>query len=130
MAPAGRVQLFLDNAIPCAVPVDLGGPEFLARTGHFEQGAVVTMPEAAMHEDSCPVLWENHVRFSWNIIRMQAITETLCMQGVPDLQFGFRVLCPDAGHHPAPGGLVDDVRQRPSLSDRPPSVFLRGYKEA
>jgi hypothetical protein len=56
-----------------AMSGNLGAPEFLARGGPAEQGAIVTMPETAMDKNHRAMAREYHVGFARQIPDMQAI---------------------------------------------------------
>jgi hypothetical protein len=68
-----------------AVPRDIGGefrlPEFGPRRGgRGIATSVMPMPEAAMHEDHRPELREQEIRPTADLLCMQPIPETACMQ--------------------------------------------------
>lgn len=68
------------------------------------------MPETAMYEDSCLISGENDVGFAGKFPAVQAKAEALGEETLADENFRFRVLPPDAGHHPGARGFVDYVR--------------------
>lgn len=67
------------------------------------------MPETAMNEYHGLVLGENQIRFPGEIFDMQAVAETGSMESFAENKLGLGIFAPDAGHHPAPGGFVDDI---------------------
>lgn len=69
------------------------------------------VPEAAMDEDYGAVLGKDEVRFARQAFVVEQVAKALRMQAASDYHFGLGVLAPDAGHHPAAGCGVDDVRQ-------------------
>ena len=40
---------------------------------------------------------------------MQAVAETGSMESFAENKLGLGIFAPDAGHHPASGGFVDDI---------------------
>lgn len=98
---------------------DFLSPEFSAGLGPFEQVAVVSMPEASVHEYNSTPAGQNDVGFPGQVPDMKAIAEAERMQPAPDGKFRLRVLSPDTGHHPASGGGWDDVSQLPSATAAP-----------
>jgi hypothetical protein len=56
------------------------------------------MPKAAMHKESGPVLWENEIRLSREVLSMQAKSQTKDVCSAPNAYFGRCVLAPDPRH--------------------------------
>lgn len=84
--------------------------------------ATMLMPETSMNENNGTKLWKNDVRFAWEAIYMEAITETLRVQKPPHQHFRSSVLPFDARHHPAARRLVDDVSHH--ASSRKPEALM------
>lgn len=70
----------------------------------------MSVPETAMNEDCCLISGENNVGFAGKFPAVQAEAEALGEETLADENFRFRVLPPDAGHHPGARGFVDYVR--------------------
>lgn len=70
----------------------------------------MTVPEAAMYEDGRAVSWQHDIRLAGQLADMQAEPEPLSVQKASHQDFRFRVLPPDAGHHPASGCSIYHVR--------------------
>lgn len=68
------------------------------------------MPKAAMNKDECTVAWEDYIRLSWEIAGVQPISKALAMKEAPDHELGFRILTPDATHHPTTCFRAHNVR--------------------
>lgn len=66
--------------------------------------AVVSMPEASVHEYNSTPAGQNDVRFSGQVVDMKAIAEAERMKAMPDGKLRLRVFPLYAGHHPASGG--------------------------
>lgn len=62
-----------------------------------------------MDKDYGLVLRENQIRFPREILDMQAVAETGSMESFAENKLGLGIFAPDAGHHPASGGFVDDI---------------------
>jgi hypothetical protein len=85
--------------VVCLVAADLLTPEVRTRPWPFEQGAVVAMPEAAMHKDDCPVTGKDDVRLPGKVSGMEAEAETRTVHKASDDNFGLGILSPDPCHH-------------------------------
>lgn len=96
---------------------ELGGPEVGPRRGRCRVGAAaVAVPEAAMNLDDGSPPREHDVRASGKVTCMDPETKSPCVKPAPEQHLGAGVLAADAGHHPRPGFLVDDVRHFFSLA--------------
>ena len=88
--PAQPRQPMLLLYVPLLVPQYLPNPELPVRVRNLAtlgiinyqfsifnlwQRHIVSMPEAAVHKDACPVLPQHQVRVSWQIWRIQPISE-------------------------------------------------------
>ena len=76
--PAFSLQLSPDFLIPLLVPGNLGHPELSVGLG---DGIILTvfvaMPEAAMYEDNCPILWQHDIRFPGKTFIIHSVTKPL-----------------------------------------------------
>lgn len=76
-APTGVFESAPSGAIPLHVTVQLCGPELRIRLGTTRSlGAMMTVPEASMYEDSCTERREYQVRSTRKIAPLQAKAET------------------------------------------------------
>ena len=87
-APAFSYERIAVAAVPGAVAGNLCAPEVAARLRHFEQRAVVAMPEAAMDKDCRAVARENHIRAAGKVAHMQPEAQTRGMQATAKEQLG------------------------------------------
>lgn len=71
----------------------------------------MTMPEAAIDEDHCTVLWQHDVRLSRQFPIMEPIAEATGMNPAPDQHLRFGVSPPDRRHVAAAGLVVVNVSQ-------------------
>ena len=76
------------------------------------------MPVAAVDEAHGPEATESKVRSSGEFPIMEPESKSPRMQGSSEGQFWFRVLAPDACHHPRAGRLIYYVGHKTSHSDR------------
>jgi len=70
----------------------------------------MTVPETAVDEDNRLVLRENQIRLAGKVFGMKPVAEAPLVQGFTDQHFGFGILAPDARHHPAAGGRINNIR--------------------
>lgn len=109
--PEPFVQQTVDGIfVPTAVRLDFREPLFAIGLWPPEKVTSVPMPKAPMHENHSPVLWEHQVRSTWEISVVQAVPESLGMKSASNDLFRLCVLAPNAGHHPAAGRRVNDIR--------------------
>lgn len=87
--------------------------------------ARMAMPETAMHEDHGVPSSEDQIGAAREPPVVQPVAEAARMQALADQKLRFRVLAPDAGHHPAARFRIDDIRQQPFLSPPLPEGLLR-----
>jgi hypothetical protein len=80
------------------------------------------MPETSMNENNGTKFWKNDVGAAWEVLYMEAITETLRVQKPSHQHFRGSVLPFDASHHPAARRLVDDVSHH--ASSLSPEAFM------
>ena len=80
------------------VASDLGGPDLPARRRQFEHGAVVAMPETAVHQKRGTVPWENDIGSPGKVLSMEAVPQTPGVEPSSEQQFGLGVLAADAAH--------------------------------
>jgi len=57
--------------------------------------AIVSMPEASVHKNNCPVFWQTHIGFTGQIIAMDPISKASRMERLSDLKFRFGVFALD-----------------------------------
>ncbi len=88
--------------IPLTGSIDLSLPPVGPRARKSEQRAIVSMPEAPMHENGCSILGKDDIWFSRKVLRMKAVPKAARKQCLPnpDLQSGVRST--DSRHHLAP----------------------------
>ena len=77
-APAFRLQLAPDFLITLLVSGNLSHPELCVGLGN---GIILTvfvaMPEAAMYEDNCPILWQHDIWFPGKTFIIHSVTKPL-----------------------------------------------------
>lgn len=73
------------------------------------------VPEAAVDENSDPPYRQDYVRHPRQVATLEAEPETRREQGLPDGDLRLGVPPSDAGHHPAAGFPVYDIRQNAPL---------------
>lgn len=107
-----------------AVAFDLVRPEFRSGRRQTVKVAVMAMPETPVDEQHGPPPWEHQVGCPRQTPVMQSKAEATPVKPPTQDHLGFRIPAPDTRHHPAPGGRIDDVRQRraraPSRPRAPP----------
>jgi len=72
----------------------------------------VPMPETAVNEYDGLTARKYQIRFTRQVASMKAIPETPGVKATTNEHFGRGVFPPNARHHPASGGGVDDISQR------------------
>lgn len=90
------------------------------------------VPEAAMDKYDSAIPGKNNIRFSGKILAMKPETESGAMQGLTDGYLRAGIFPPDAGHHPAPGGAIDNIGHVPATNiPLPPliseSALMHGF---
>jgi hypothetical protein len=95
------LQRIDSQEIPAAILIDLPAPEFLAASWPFEQVAVMPVPETAVGEDHCLMLWKYEVGLARQVPYMESKAKAAPVQAGSQDQLRLRILAPDAGHHPA-----------------------------
>ena len=78
--PAGIVKLGNHVLIPSPVFPDFGTPELLPRRRHPEQRAIVTVPEASVHQNDGAMAREDQIGTTRQIPRMQPVAQTFRVQ--------------------------------------------------
>ena len=115
--PAHLCQLFLLLTVAFLVPAYLCHPELSVRLRNlaahrtlnlfaplvFWRGAwsevhIVTMPEATIHKDTCPILPQHQVRMPRQPLVVQPITKSSLPQPSPHNHLRLRVLRPNSRH--------------------------------
>ena len=71
--------------------------------------AIMHVPKTTMNKNYSPIFWKNYIRLARHVLGMKTKTKAVAMQDAANQQFRLRIFSPDAGHHPASGGLVDDI---------------------
>lgn len=64
--------------------------------------AVVHVPEATMNKNHLLQAWKDQIRFPWQVLLMQPVAISHCMDQAPHHHLGLGVLAPDAGHAALP----------------------------
>lgn len=73
------------------------------------------MPEATVDEDNGAVSWQNNVGPPRQVLYMKAVSKSQGMKKTTNLHLGSSILAPYAGHHPATGFPVNDIRHLAAL---------------
>lgn len=108
--PPGISKVMEVTLISRLVGCELRLPELRpCRGGSRETAALMTMPEAAMHEDHRAMPGHDDVRATRKSSIVQPEPQSSGVQCLPQRDLRFRVLPADAGHHARTGCLVDDV---------------------
>ena len=98
-APARLNQALHRRGVSSDIGIEFPLPEVCPRPGRGSVPAtVVTVPEAAVHEDSNPEAWQHDIGAPRKIPPMQAEPESESVQLSPDGQLDCGVLSPNAGH--------------------------------
>lgn len=99
-----------NGAISSGVRFELRPPELRPGCRYGRVAApLVSVPEAAVHEDHGTVLRKDKVRSTVNLAGMKPEAKTARVQCPPESQLGPGVLSPDPRHHPGTGLLVHDI---------------------
>src|SRR5690606_26729212 len=86
--PAEVSQLLRDAAVSFDVPLSFLRPEFSTGSGHdLAIGAVMHVPEAAVHEDDFFQPWKHEVWLAWQVLAMEAEAEAQSVSQGADDQF-------------------------------------------
>lgn len=114
-----RVEGFCANgAISSGVRIELRTPELRPGCRYGRVAAtLVSVPEAAVHEDRGAVFRKDKVRSTVNLAGMKPETKTTRVQCPSESQLGPGVLSPDPRHHSGTSLLLvyDIGHIRPSL---------------
>lgn len=107
----------MNGAVSSDVRIELRPPELRSGCRYGRVAApLVSVPEAAVHEDHGVVLRKDKVRSTVNLAGMKSEAETARVQCAPESQLGPGILSPDPRHHPGTGLLVHDIGHiRPGL---------------
>lgn len=84
--------------------------------------ALVSMPEAAGHEDDGMILWRREVRPSCYAAGMKSEAKAARVLSTPESKLWLRVLSAYSGHHPGTGLLIDDIGHRILVVVLEPSI--------
>ncbi len=113
-SPPGFKKCGPDREVPCNVGTELRLPEVRPRRrGGGVSAALMTVPEAAMHEDNCMELWQGDIRLANHPLCMKPVSEAPRVQGPTKCHFWLRVLSTDSRHHARTGLTVDDICHLP-----------------
>jgi hypothetical protein len=96
----------LKSSLVPHITADIAGPLFTPELGPcFRNNAtpatLMTVPEAAMHEDHRPMLYEHDVRLPRQLFSMQSVSVTEGVQQRPDAHFRPSIPGLNRGHVPA-----------------------------
>ncbi|RKQ70573.1 hypothetical protein BCL74_2521 [Oceanibaculum indicum] len=109
-APPVFEESCANGAVSSDVRIELRPPELRPSCRYGRVAAtLMSVPEAAMHEDHGAVLWKDKVRSAVNLAEMKPEAETARVQCPPESQLRLGVLSPDPRHHPGTGLLVHDI---------------------
>lgn len=111
-APAMGAQLFGRALISYAVRCDLRRPEVGPRRGKTEERTLMSMPEAAVHENYGLVAREGQVRPAGQFWRMEPEAQAERMEAASEYQLRFRVTAANAAHVEPPLGDRQNVSHR------------------
>lgn len=101
--PPVLLQQAIVLLIPSAVTVDFGLPKVdvaLRNTGF--PAILVTVPEASVDENRCPVGAHHDIRTSWDALYVETVAVPVAPQPFPHLQLGFRVPAVNMRHTDVP----------------------------
>lgn len=76
----------------------------------------MAVPEATMDEDGGAKPGKDQIGPAGNMRGVKPVPESPRMQPAPDQHLWICILAPYAGHHPAAGLRIHDIRQPPALS--------------
>jgi hypothetical protein len=96
--PSQGTQVGYGNLIAPTIGRDLLFPELCASLWQTVQVTLMSMPEAAMHEDYGSELGENDVGCSRHTFDVQTEPQPCLVQLASNKPFDYRTLGPDAGH--------------------------------
>ena len=109
-SPSVFEEFCTNGAVPSDVRFELRPPEVRPGCRYGRVAApLVSVPEAAVHEDHGAVLRKDKVRSTMNLAGMKPEAKTARVQCPPESQLGLGVLSPDPRHHPGTGLLVHDI---------------------
>lgn len=97
-SPPERSQLRLLTSITLLVRNRLLLPELSVRSRPTPKPAVVSVPEAAVHEDDGPVPWEHQVGPTWKTATTQPVSKTASVECFANKHLECRVLLPHTAH--------------------------------
>lgn len=83
--PALSLKTVSGRLITLAVPIELGVPELRVGAGAGPPGAIMTMPEAPVHEDGGPKPRQDEIRGTRQVRCMKAKPVSSPMQKAPQL---------------------------------------------
>ena len=86
------------------------------------------VPKAAMNKNHCAKFWKNNIWLAGQVLSMKAKPKATAMQDAADKHFRLRILPTNAGHHPASGGFVDDIRQADAISGVMPTARWKYFR--
>ena len=112
-SPADIEQFLSFSFVASHIGIEFCLPEFTASRRSIGIGTSrVTMPEAAVDQADRSVAWENDVRFAWQFLVVQAVSEPASMKGAPQHDLRACVLAANPRHHAGPCCLVHYIRHQ------------------
>lgn len=103
-APSNRFQAFSRLAVTLRSAGQLRRPIGCIRAGYLRISATgfrMLVPEAAVHKDNRPVLWQHNIGITGQVTAMEPETVAGGMQNPANGQLGGSVFCPYRTHDPA-----------------------------
>ena len=102
-SPSHGIERLCRQLVTLDVILNLRLPEL--RIGLWPRSipaTAVSMPEAPVHEDACPVLRQHHIRTSRQLLHVDAEAESRSVEILTHKHLGPRVLGPDMRHAVVP----------------------------
>ena len=115
-SPAGLEQAVPVASVPLRVGIELGSPELRAggRDGRVRAPGMA-VPEAAVDKAHGSELTKDEIGSAGEFPVVQTVSQTACVKGPAQGEFGPRVSSADSRHHAGARGLIHYVRHRWSL---------------
>jgi hypothetical protein len=108
--PSLPEQLVFVPNVSRYILVEFQLPEFFSSSRCCGISAArMPVPKAAVNKNTEVVARKHDVWFAWKLPRMQAISETMPVQQLPDLHFGRCITAANTGHHPRSDFFTDYV---------------------
>ena len=117
-------QLALVPDVPRHVHIEFRPPEFGSCCRGFRvAAALVTMPEAPVHEEHGLEARQDKIRTSRKLFAMEPISQTSAMQRPSQQEFRASILSADARHHPRPCGGIYHISHAIFPGDNSPTWY-------